>query len=67
MSKKKVRVLNAVVDGKERGEVLEVDAKTAKMLVANGYVEYVKEDKSKDDEKKDKKDAKDKKDERKQD
>lgn len=53
MAKKKVRVLKAVVDGKREGEVLEVDAKSADMLLKNGYVELVKEDKKKDDDKKD--------------
>lgn len=45
MAKKKVKVLNAVVDGHTRGDVFEVDAKSAEMLVKNGYVEYVSEPK----------------------
>lgn len=43
MAKKKVRVLDAVVDGKVKDDELEVDAKTADMLVRNGYAELVKE------------------------
>lgn len=53
MAKKKVKVLKAVVDGKREGEVLEVDAKTAEMLIRNGYVELVKEPKKKEEPKKD--------------
>lgn len=56
MVKKKVRVLNAVVDGKRAGEEFEVDAKTAEMLLANGYVELVKEPKKKEAPKKDEED-----------
>lgn len=42
MAKKKVRVLSAIVGGKKQGDVLDVEEKTAEMLVANRYVEYVK-------------------------
>lgn len=49
MAKKKVKVLDAVVDGKKRGSVLEVDSKTADMLLKNGYVELVKEEKKKEE------------------
>lgn len=62
MAKKKVKVLNAVVDGKRQGETLEVDSKTAEMLVRNGYVELVKEEKKpapkKEDNKEDNEDKK---------
>lgn len=59
MAKQKVKVLDAVVDGKRKGEVLEVDSKTADMLVKNGYVELVKEEKKKEAPKKEAKPAKD--------
>lgn len=49
MAKKKVKVLDAVVDGKKRGSILEVDSKTADMLLKNGYVELVKEEKKKEE------------------
>lgn len=58
MAKQKVKVLNAVVDGKGQGETLEVDAKTAEMLVRNGYVELVKEEKKPAPKKEDKEDKK---------
>lgn len=45
MAKKKIKVLDAMVDGKGYGEVLEVDAKSADMLIRNGYAELVKEKK----------------------
>lgn len=45
MAKKKVKVLNAIVDGKGKGSVVEVDAKSAEMLIRNGYAEEVKEKK----------------------
>lgn len=54
MAMKKVRVLGAIVDGKKKGEVFEVDSKTADMLVKNRYVELVKEEKKKPEPKKDK-------------
>lgn len=43
MAKVKVRVLNAVVDGKGAGSELTIDEATAKALVSNGYVELVVE------------------------
>lgn len=49
MAKKKVKVLDAVVDGKKRGSILEVDSKTADMLLKNGYVEIVKEEKKREE------------------
>lgn len=49
MAKKKVKVLDAVVDGKKRGSILEVDSKTADMLLKNGYVELVKEEKKREE------------------
>lgn len=56
MAKVKVRVLNAVVDGHGKGDVIEVDSKSADMLVKNGYVEKVgKNDDKKDEDKDDKK------------
>lgn len=48
MAKKKVRVLNAIVDGHGKGKEIEVDAKSADMLIRNGYVELVKEKKKED-------------------
>lgn len=56
MAKKKVKVLKAVVDGKREGEVLEIDSASADMLVKNGYVELVKEEKKKAEPKKDEED-----------
>lgn len=58
MAKKKVKVLNAVVDGHGKGEVIEVDAKSAEMLVRNGYVELVKEEKKPAPKKENKEDKK---------
>lgn len=52
MAKVKVKVLNAVVDGKGEGEVIEVEAKAADQLEKVGYVERVnkkQEDKKEDD------------------
>lgn len=43
IAKVKVEVLDAIVDGKVRGEQLEVDEKSAKQLEANGYVKVVKD------------------------
>lgn len=43
MAKVKVRVLNAVVDGKGKGEVVSVEERSAKHLVSIGYVERVAE------------------------
>jgi hypothetical protein len=57
MANKKVKVLKAVVDGKGEGEILDIDSKSADMLVKNGYVELVKEEKKapkKDEDKDDK-------------
>lgn len=51
MAKKKVEVLNAVVDGHGKGEVIEVAAKTADMLVRNGYAKEVKPAKKKEEKK----------------
>lgn len=56
MAKKKVKVLDAIVDGHEKDAVIEVDEKSAEMLVRNGYVKYVDEPKKsvkKDDDKQD--------------
>lgn len=54
MAKVKVKVLKAVVDGHGEGSVIEVDSKSADMLVKNGYVEKVnaKNDSKNDDDKK---------------
>lgn len=60
MAKKKVKVLNAHVDGKGPGSVIEVDGKTADMLVKNGYAEHVKEAKKQEAPKEDVKEDKDK-------
>lgn len=43
MVKVKVRVLNAVVDGKGKGEELEINAKQAEYLAKIKYVEIVGE------------------------
>lgn len=51
MAKVKVRVLDAIVGGKGKGEVLTVDEKTADHLESIRYVERVAG--SKDDENKD--------------
>lgn len=48
MAKKKVEVLGAIVDGHVEGDVIEVDEKSAEMLVKNGYVKYVNEPKKQD-------------------
>lgn len=56
MAKKKVKVLDAIVDGHEKDAVIEVDEKSAEMLVRNGYVKYVDEPKKqakKEDDKQD--------------
>lgn len=45
MANVKVKVLDAVVDGHKKGEVIEVDAKSADALVANGYVKLVEAEK----------------------
>lgn len=42
MAKKKVEVLDAVVDGHGKGEVIEIDSRSADALVRNGYVKEVK-------------------------
>lgn len=43
MAKVKVRVLNAVVDGKGHGSELSIDESSANALLANGYVELLSE------------------------
>lgn len=48
MTKVKVRVLHSFVDGKGHGETVQIDERSAKALVANGYVELVKEEKTKE-------------------
>lgn len=46
MSKVEVRVLNAVVDGKGRGEILSIDEKSAVGLAKIGYVEIITQPKA---------------------
>lgn len=46
MAKIKVEVLGAVVDGNASGSTIEIDARSAKSLEANGYVRIL-EDKPK--------------------
>ena len=46
MSRKKVEVLDAIVDGQGKGAVLEVEAKTAEHLASIGYVRVVDEKKA---------------------
>lgn len=41
MAKVKVRVLNAVVDGKGAGSELSIDERSVSVLVSNGYIELV--------------------------
>lgn len=48
MAKVKVRVLHSVIDGKGHGETVQIDERSAKALVANGYVELVKEAETKE-------------------
>lgn len=55
MANVKVKVLDAVVDGHKKGEVIEVDAKSADALVANGYVKLVEAEKKSEAKKDDKK------------
>lgn len=43
MAKVKVRVLNAVVDGKGKGAELEIDTKQAEHLAKIKYVEIIEE------------------------
>jgi hypothetical protein len=50
MAKVKIEVLDAVIDGRVKGEQLEVDEKSAKHLIGIGYakkVEVVAEEKPK--------------------
>lgn len=42
MAKVKIEVLGAVIDGKHRGEQLEVEEKSAKHLINIGYAKEVK-------------------------
>jgi hypothetical protein len=51
MAKQKVRVLNAVVAGKRKGETVELEEKQVAHLVKIGYVEVVNEPKAKVEEK----------------
>lgn len=41
MTKVKIEVLNAIIDGKKHGEQLEVDEKSAKYLIGIGYAKEV--------------------------
>jgi hypothetical protein len=41
MAKIKIEVLNAVIDGKQKGEQFEVDDKSAKHLIAINYAKKV--------------------------
>lgn len=43
MAKVKIEVLNAVIDGKCKGEQLEVEEKSAKHLIEIGYAKEIKE------------------------
>jgi hypothetical protein len=43
MSKVKIEVLNAVIDGRTKGNQLEVGEKSAKHLVSIGYAKLVEE------------------------
>lgn len=45
MANVKVRVLNAVVDGKTAGSLLEIDEKSAQHLASIKYVEIIEEPK----------------------
>ncbi|MBW3113495.1 hypothetical protein KYJ26_16700 [Bacillus sp. MCCB 382] len=45
MAKVKIEVLNAVIDGKQKGEQLEVDEKSAKHLIAINYAKKVEAEK----------------------
>lgn len=49
MAKIKVKVTNAIVDGKKDGEFVTIDEKSAKHLKSIGYVTY--EEKAADDKK----------------
>lgn len=42
MAKLKVEVLDAIVDGKQKGEQLEIDQKAAEHLAGIGYVKILK-------------------------
>ncbi|WP_144558530.1 hypothetical protein [Shouchella miscanthi] len=61
MSKHTVEVLDAIVDGKKKGEKLDIDTKSAKYLESIHYVKIIgpvkEENKQKDDEKKEDSDA----------
>lgn len=46
MAKVKIEVLNAVIDGRKKGEQLEVSEQDAKKLVAIGYAKEVTEAKA---------------------
>jgi hypothetical protein len=46
MAKVKIEVLNAVIDGKQKGEQLEVDEKSAKHLIAINYAKKVEAEKA---------------------
>ena len=48
MAKVKVKVLDAVVDGKGKGEEVSIEAKSADYLESIGYVEKVGNKKSED-------------------
>jgi hypothetical protein len=43
MAKVKIEVLNAVIDGKQKGEQLEVNEKSAKHLITINYAKKVEE------------------------
>ncbi|WP_263708004.1 hypothetical protein [Shouchella tritolerans] len=43
MAKVTVRVLNAIVDGKRKGERLDIEEKSAAYLSSIGYVEVIKD------------------------
>lgn len=54
MAKVKIEVLNAVIDGKQKGEQLEVDEKSAKHLIAINYAKKVEAEKKEPKKKSDK-------------
>lgn len=51
MSNVTVKVLNAVVDGKTAGSILEIDEQSAQHLASIRYVEIIKAEKPANDEK----------------
>jgi hypothetical protein len=51
VAKVRIEVLDAVIDGKKKGEQLEVEEKDAKHLIAIGYAKEVKVEAPKVDEK----------------